>query len=207
MTPFRLLEARAVALRLGIVDTDQLIPARFLRRPRSPDHARLLFHDRRFGPDGSPKPFPLNECVNAAAQVLVSDGEFGVGSAREQAAWALYEFGIRCVVAPRFGDVFRENATRCGVLPIALDASGLAALLAHLDRRPDALLRVDLPAQSIEGWPEGPATFAIDPFDKLLLTEGLDEYSLTAREAAAHDRFDRAYARRFPWFATRLVRD
>jgi len=206
MTPFHVSEARAVALRLGIVDTDQLIPARFLRRPRSPDHARLLFHDRRFGADGtSLSDSPLNDPRNADAQILVVDGEFGVGSAREQAAWALYEFGFRVVVALRFGDVFRENALRCGILPILLAPSIVTAIMDWLAQQPDGVLRLDLAGQRIDGWPDGPATFDIDPFDKLLLAEGLDEYALTKLQREAHERFDQYYALRFPWFASRLT--
>jgi len=204
MTPFRVLRARAVPIAIGMVDTDQIIPARFLKRPRGPDHARLLFHDRRFAPDGAAiGGFPLDRPEFAGAAIMISADEFGTGSAREQAVWALCAQGISCVLAPRFGAVFRENAIRNGLLPVALPRDLIAALIAGIQARPAAVVVIDLPAQHVVDPVGAKHGFDIDPFEKLLLIEGLDELSFTSRNAGAIAAFERAYADSYPWMAPR----
>jgi 3-isopropylmalate/(R)-2-methylmalate dehydratase small subunit len=190
MTPFTILRARAVVLDLGIVDTDQVIPARFLKFPRGPAYRDYLFHDRRVrSRETGAAPFPLDRPEAAGARILISTGEFGVGSAREGAVWALDAFGFRAVLAPRFGDTFHDNCVRNGILPAALPLEALARLRAALTDA-DAEIGIDLPKQEI-GAAHSPALrFEIDPFDKELLLKGLDEIALTETYGRAIAEFE-----------------
>ena len=133
MEPFTRLDATAIPLSVPNVDTDQIIPARFLWRKRNDGWGHLLFHDLRFSDAGAPKPeFILNRDDYRGARILVADRNFGCGSSREHAVWALYDFGIRAVMAPSFGDIFYNNSLQNGLLPIILPAERVAALRALL---------------------------------------------------------------------------
>ncbi len=172
MTPFKLLHGPAVAIDRANIDTDQIIPSRFLRKPRSAGYQNFLFHDlRREEPD-----FPLN----GMSPVILAAGEnFGCGSSREGAVYALVDSGIRCVIAPSFGDIFAGNAAKNGLLTIVLPAPLVARLRAQL---PGAIA-VDLPAQRID-FPDGSGHgFAVEPFRKRCLVEGLDDIGLTLEHA------------------------
>lgn len=193
MEPFVTLTAPAVPLDIANIDTDQLLPARFLKKPRSAGYGNFLFHDER-------KPgFPLDDPAYAGARVLVTDRNFGCGSSREGAVYALVDGGFRCVVAPSFGDIFAANAAKNGLLTIILPEDAAAALRRQLQEAPGAEVIVDLAAQTLTG-PDGRAlSFAIDPFKKECLVEGLDDVALTLRHQDAIDAFDRADAEARPW--------
>lgn len=188
MTPFTTLDGLAVALDRSNVDTDQIIPARFLRKPRSAGYQNFLFHDvRQAEPD-----FPLNGCEPA---ILVADANFGCGSSREGAVYALVDAGIRCVIAPSFGDIFAGNAGKNGLLTIVLAPDLAAALRAQLP----APVRVDLPAQQVR-FPNGTEHgFAIDAFRKRCLVEGLDDIGLTLAHGAEIAAFQAADRTARPW--------
>ncbi|MFS2008917.1 3-isopropylmalate dehydratase small subunit [Azospirillum sp. CT11-132] len=199
MDPFVTLTAPAVPLDIANIDTDQLLPARFLKKPRSAGYGNFLFHDER-------KPgFPLDDPAYAGAAVLVSDRNFGCGSSREGAVYALVDGGFRCVVAPSFGDIFAANAAKNGLLTITLPEEAVATLRRQLQEAPGAAVTVDLPAQTLTG-PDGrPLPFAIDPFKKECLIEGLDDVALTLRHQDAIDLFDRRDAERRPWVVPGVV--
>ena len=152
MQTFERLDAPAAALDAPNVDTDQIIPARFLWRARNDGFGELLFNDLRTNEDGTPKPgFALNQPGAKDAQVLVADRNFGCGSSREHAVWALMDAGIRVVIAPSFGDIFFNNSLKNGLLPIVLPEARCAELRAALDRQPGARMVVDLEAQTVSG--------------------------------------------------------
>jgi 3-isopropylmalate/(R)-2-methylmalate dehydratase small subunit len=194
------LTAVAAPLDLPNVDTDRVIPARFLRNPRSAGYGQFCFHDMRVSPDGSEDPdFVLNRAAYRDAGILVAAENFGCGSSREGAVWALAGRGIRAVVAPSFGDIFYENCLRNGLLPVRLPAAAVAGLRETLHRMPGATVTIDLPAQTVTG-PDGVAHgFDIDPFRKQALLEGLDDIGLTLRHAAAIDAFEQRQAAERPW--------
>lgn len=199
MDPFVTLTAPAVPLDIANIDTDQLLPARFLKKPRSAGYGNFLFHDER-------KPgFPLDDPAYAGAAVMVTDRNFGCGSSREGAVYALVDGGFRCVVAPSFGDIFAANAAKNGLLTVTLPEDAVAALRRQLQEAPGATVTVDLPAQTLTG-PDGrPLPFAIDPFKKECLIEGLDDVALTLRHQDAIDLFDQRDAERRPWVVPGVV--
>ena len=199
MEPFRLLDAVAAPLAMANVDTDQIIPARFLWRKRHEGWGHLLFHDLRFADDGAPRPeFVLNQDAFRAARVLVADINFGCGSSREAAVWSLYDYGIRVVIAPSFGDIFFNNSFQNGLLPIMLPPERVAALRTMVEQAPGTRISVDLAAQTVTG-PHGQESFDIDPFRKECLLAGTDDitYTLAHRDAIAA--FEQAYATKVPW--------
>ena len=200
MEKFVHLQAVAVPMAAPDIDTDQIIPARFLRKPRGEGLASYLFHDLRFAPDGSEQPdFVLNHPAWHAARILVANTNFGCGSSREYAVNALMDFGFRAVIAPGFGDIFRNNALTNGLLAITLPAADVAALREALAAEPGATMAVDLAAQTVTG-PDGRLhAFAIDPFRKRCLIEGVDELDVTLSEREAIAAFERAQADEMPW--------
>jgi 3-isopropylmalate/(R)-2-methylmalate dehydratase small subunit len=194
MTPFTVLEGVAAPLDKSKVDTDQILPARFLRRPRKEGYAQFLFRDWRDDPD-----FILNQAAFREARILVADRNFGGGSSREQAPWGLTDYGIRCVIASDFGDIFYFNSLKSGLLPVALDIALCIKLREQLHARPGATMRVDLPNQTVTG-PDGAAyLFKIDAFRKRCLLEGLDDIGLTLQNDAAISAFEKSYRQRFEW--------
>jgi 3-isopropylmalate/(R)-2-methylmalate dehydratase small subunit len=198
--PFRRLTAVAAPLDLPNVDTDRIIPARFLRQPRSVGYGQFLFHDLRVRPDGREDPgFVLNRPPYRAARILAAAENFGCGSSREGAVWALAGYGIRAVVAPSFGDIFAENCLKNGLLPVVLPAGVVAALIRRLEAAPGATVTVDLAAQTVRG-PDGLAhRFEIDPFRKEALLGGLDEIALTDRYREALTAFEARHVAEWPW--------
>ena len=179
MEPFTTLTAVAVPLDLANVDTDQIIPARFLGRPR-PEQVAALFHDLRFDVDGAPRPsFPLNRPEYAAARILVADRNFGCGSSRENAVTTMIDNGLRAFVAPSFGDIFFSNCFQNGALPVRLPAERVAALRDALRASPGATITIDLQAQTVRGPDDLTDRFDIDPFRKDCLLRGVDAISLT----------------------------
>jgi len=200
MEPFVILDGIAAPLDRPSVDTDQILPARFMRRPRQEGFKHLLFRDLRFRDDGSEiLDFVLNQAPYRDARILVADRNFGGGSSREQAAWSLADFGIRCVIASDFGDIFYANALKCGLLPVPLDLDVCRRVRQQLHARPGATLRIDLPEQTVTA-PDGVLYgFAIESFRKRCLVQGLDEIDLTLLHAEAITAFETEYRRRFDW--------
>lgn len=200
MEPFVTLEAVAAPLDRSNIDTDQILPARFLRRPRKEGYQDFLLRDMRFREDGSEIPeFILNRGPFRRARILVADRNFGGGSSREQAPWGLMDFGIRCVIASDFGDIFYRNSLRSGLLPVELEIDVCIAIREQLHARPGATLRVDLVRQEVTA-PDGTLySFRIDPFRRHCLLAGLDEIGLTLQYESEIATFEQSYRQRFDW--------
>jgi 3-isopropylmalate/(R)-2-methylmalate dehydratase small subunit len=176
MDPFTTVTSAVVPLVADDVDTDQIIPARFLTATSKTGLGEHLFANWRYDAGGAPRPgFVLNQPGMAGRRVLLAGANFGSGSSREHAPWALVDFGFRAVVATSFADIFRTNALKNGLLPVALEPDAHARLVAHLDTDPDAEVVVDLAAATLH-LPDGQAVrFPIDPFAQTMLVEGRDE--------------------------------
>jgi 3-isopropylmalate/(R)-2-methylmalate dehydratase small subunit len=203
MEPFRRLEAVACPLPLSGIDTDQLIPARFMSRSRAEGYGGFLLHDLRFDADGQPKPdFPLNDPARAGARILVTRRNFGGGSSREAAAYALVDYGIRCVIAPSFGDIFTGNAVNNGLLPARVSEQEAESLLAFLETGRE--LAVDLDAVTITAG-ETSIGFAIDPVRRVKLLNGWDDLDLTLSHSDAIAAFAEADHARRPWLSPRAI--
>jgi len=200
MEPFKRLDSVAVPLALPNIDTDQIIPARFLWRPRASLYGDLLFNDLRYRQDGAPdQNFILNEPRYAGAKILVAERNFGCGSSREQAVWALYDYGFRAVIAPSFGDIFYNNGCKQGLLPVVLPEPDVASLRAAI--ADGGNLIVDLAAQIVEV-PGGMVfPFEIAAFRRQQLLEGLDEIAYTLGLGDAITEFESEYDRDLPWLA------
>lgn len=197
MQPFGILDAPACPLPLSNVDTDQLIPARFMKRSRVEGYGQFLLHDLRFDAEGRPHAeFPLNDPRHAGARILVARRNFGAGSSREAAVYALADYGIRAVIAPSFGDIFSANAVNNGVLPARIDEAAAERLLDGLDD--GGTLRLDLTAGTITAGEEAIA-FDIDPIWRVKLLNGWDDIDMTQSYGAMIDAFATADARRRPW--------
>ena len=190
--PFGTLTSTAAVLPHDDIDTDQIIPARFLTTTERAGLGAHLFADWRYDRDGQPRAeFPLNRQAARVARILVAGRNFGCGSSREHAPWALLDFGFRVVVAPSFGDIFRENSLKNGLLPVALTEREHEAVVRTLDRDSGAELSVDLDTQSIKLPAAGQFQFPIDPFAKHCLALGVDQlgYLLDASgEIATYER-------------------
>ena len=200
MEPFRRLDAVAMPMGTPNVDTDQIIPARFLWRKRDDGWGHLLFNDLRFNDDGSEKPqFVLNQPPYREAKVLVADRNFGCGSSREHAVWSLYDYGFRAVIAPSFGDIFFNNSFQNGFLPIVQPIEVCEALRASLEQNPGAHIVVDLEAQKVIS-PDGTEYgFDIDPFRKECLLAGTDEIRFTLSQDDKIAAFEKKYESGMPW--------
>jgi 3-isopropylmalate/(R)-2-methylmalate dehydratase small subunit len=205
MEPFTKLTAIAAPLDEINVDTNQLCPSRFSKTPRGPAYARVLLHDARFNADGSEKDYVLNREPYRQAAILVTGCNFGCGSSREGAVYGLYEFGIRCVIAPAFGEIFLNNCYKNGLLPVVLTEETAAGIRRQLRERPGAQLSVDLPRQSVTDAEGRNYRFEISPVRKRCLVEGLDDIARTQQyqpAIAAFEAKDRA-ARPWLWFHQR----
>ena len=194
MEPITRLEARAVPIDRPNVDTDQIVPARYLQKPRSVPFGDYLFRDLRFDADGVEKPeFVLNQAAYRGAGIVVADENFGCGSSREHAVWALRDYGVCVVIAPSFGDIFASNAAKNGLLTLVLPGGVVKGMIEALKVEPGLEIAIDLQAQSV--WlPNGPVRrFEIDPYRKHLLLNGLDELGFTLGELGRIEAFERAY--------------
>lgn len=179
MQPFRRISGIAAPLALANIDTDQILPARFLKRPRDARYPTYAFHDLRFDPDGTPRPdFVLNDPRFAGAQILVTDRNFGVGSSREGAVYALAAIGIRAVIAESFGDIFFSNALKNSLLPVRLAAAAVAELQARAEAGEP--FSVDLEAEQVEVGGQV-YRFSIPAFARTCMLEGLDEIGITLK--------------------------
>ncbi|PTM43432.1 3-isopropylmalate dehydratase small subunit [Bosea sp. 124] len=194
MERFARLDAVALPIAQSNCDTDQIIPARYLQKPRSDNFGNYLFADNRLGKDGKPAPeLPFNQPAYAPAKIVVAERNFGCGSSREHAVWALYDYGMRAAIAPSFGDIFKNNSLKNGLLPIALPEEVVTGLIADLLARPGAEITVDLPAQTVT-LPDGTSHgFEIDPFAKQCLVNGIDELGYTLGLSEAIEAFENSY--------------
>jgi 3-isopropylmalate/(R)-2-methylmalate dehydratase small subunit len=199
MQPFTRLTSVAVPLDIVNVDTDRIVPARFLRKPRSAGYENFLFHDLREGKAD----FPLDRPAYRGAQILVAAQNFGCGSSREAAVWALAGFGLRAWIAPSFGDIFFENSFKNGVLAIVLPIERVAAIREQLEREPGSRLTIDLPSQTVRLADGRVEPFEVDPFRKECLLAGIDEIDLTLRYEADIAAFERRQAAEMPWLHAR----
>ena len=202
MEPFTRLSAIAAPIDQANVDTDRIIPARFLRKPRSGGYGGFLFHDVRFNADGSEVPdFILNRSPYREARILVTDRNFGCGSSREGAVWALTDYGIRAVIAPSFGDIFFNNCFKSGLLPVVLGEEVVTDFRRALRQAPEARISIDLDAETLVG-PDGTRhRMEIDPFHKHCLQHGLDEIGLTLTHADAILAFETRSEAERPWLS------
>lgn len=179
MEPFTTLEAAAIPIDQPNLDTDQIIPARFLGRPR-PTQVDALFHDLRYTPDRTPRPeFVTNMPAFKGARIVVAERNFACGSSRENAVTVMVDNGFRAFIAPSFGDIFFNNCFQNAALPIRLDAARVAEIRAILHAKPGSMVKIDLAAQTVVG-PDGKIDrFDIDSFRKDCLLKGVDEVNLT----------------------------
>jgi len=203
MTPFTRLTARACPLPLANVDTDQIIPARFMKQPRAAGYGGFLLHDLRFGPDGARKGLPIDDPARAGARILVARRNFGGGSSREAAVYALADFGFSCVIAPSFGDIFASNAVNNGLLPARVTEEEAEMLLDLLAGGLDGLT-VDLESATVTAG-NHVVPFAIDPVWRTKLLNGWDDLDLTLSHTAEIEAFAARDREARPWAAPRRV--
>jgi 3-isopropylmalate/(R)-2-methylmalate dehydratase small subunit len=205
MQAFTRVTGVAVPIDLPNVDTDRVIPARFLRKPQgSAGYDRFLFHDVRFNADGSEKPeFVLNQAPHRSATIVVAAENFGCGSSREAAVWALMAYGIRVVIAPSLGDIFHQNCFKNGLLPVILPADVVAGLRRQLHARPGATMTADLETQTVSAPDGGAHHFEIEAFARQMLLSGQDEIALTLGYDARIRDFEARHRVEMPWVPTR----
>jgi 3-isopropylmalate/(R)-2-methylmalate dehydratase small subunit len=198
--PFRIVTSVAVPIDIANCDTDQIIPARFLRKAADdPNYPKYLMHDLRFNPDGTLTEFILNQESYEHAQIIVADINWGCGSSRENAVTALVANGIRAVIAPSIADIHYANCVKNGVLPIQLPREVCDRLRRQLHESPEAEIAIDLETQSLTGPDQAAYTFEIEACDKHRLLNGLDDISLTMEHADAIDEFAERKAANQPW--------
>jgi 3-isopropylmalate/(R)-2-methylmalate dehydratase small subunit len=203
MQKFTTLRGVAAPLPMINVDTDMIIPKQFLKTIKRTGLGKNLFDELRYEMDGKEKPeFVLNKPAYRKAQILVTGENFGCGSSREHAPWALLDFGIRCVIAASFADIFYNNCFKNGILPIKLPQSDVDLLMDDAKRGANAILNIDLEKQEITGPDGGRVHFDIDPFRKHCLLTGLDDIGLTLEKAPSIDRFEARDRQARPWMWT-----
>ncbi len=200
MDAFTTLTAVAAPLPAANVDTDKIIPARFLKTIKRSGLGTHLFDGLRYAPDGSERPeFVLNQPAYRKAEILIAHENFGCGSSREHAAWALLDFGIRCVIAPSFADIFHGNALKNGILPIALPRAVCDALMQDAAMGGNARITVDLERQVVIRPSGEEISFAVDPMRRHFLLNGLDDIGQTLQHEASITAFEQARAATQPW--------
>jgi 3-isopropylmalate/(R)-2-methylmalate dehydratase small subunit len=199
MDKFTVLTGVAAPLRIINVDTDMIIPKQYLKTIKRTGLGKGLFAEMRYREDGSENPdFVLNKPAYRKAQILVAGDNFGCGSSREHAPWALLDFGIRCVISTSFADIFYNNCFKNGILPITVSPDDLEKLFDDAERGSNATLTIDLEKQEIRGPDGGTVRFDVDPFRKRCLLNGLDDIGLTLEKSAAIESFEKKLAGR-PW--------
>ncbi len=200
MDKFVKLTGVAAPLPVVNIDTDMIIPKDYLKTIKRTGLGTGLFDEARYNEDGTPNPdFVLNKPAYQNAQILVAGDNFGCGSSREHAPWALLDFGIRCVISTSFADIFYNNCFKNGILPIVVSPEDLDKLMDDASRGSNAVLTVDLEAQEISGPDGGRISFEIDAFKRHCLLNGLDDIGLTMEKAASIDSFEKANAASRPW--------
>jgi 3-isopropylmalate/(R)-2-methylmalate dehydratase small subunit len=200
MEPFKKLEGVAAPLNMINVDTDMIIPKQYLKTIQRTGLGKALFDEMRYNADGSEKPdFVLNKPAYRKAQILVAGDNFGCGSSREHAPWALLDFGIRAVIAPSFADIFYGNCFKNGILPIKLPQAEVDKLMDDAERGANAVITIDLEAQEIRGPDGGCIKFEVDAFKKQCLLNGWDDIGLTMRTEDKISAFEKNKAVQQPW--------
>jgi 3-isopropylmalate/(R)-2-methylmalate dehydratase small subunit len=200
MEKFTKLEGVAAPLKMINVDTDMIIPKQYLKTVHRTGLGKALFSEMRYKDDGSENPdFILNKPAYRNAKVLVADNNFGCGSSREHAPWALADFGIRCVISTQFGDIFYNNCFKNGLLPIKVSAEDLEKLFDDADRGANATLTIDLENQEIRGPDGGVVKFEIDAFRKHCLLNGLDDIGITLVKDAKIGSYEEKVKAARPW--------
>ena len=199
MEKFTKLSGVAAPLPMVNVDTDKIIPKQFLKTIQRSGLSKGLFYELRFDEQGNPKDFVLDQPAYKDAKFLVAGDNFGCGSSREHAPWALLDAGIRCVIAPSFADIFYNNCFKNGILPITLPQEQVDLLMDDAERGSNAVITVDLEKQEITGPDGGTLTFEIDPFRKHCLLNGLDDIALTLEKESAITRFEAERESAQPW--------
>ena len=200
MDKFTTLTGIAAPLPMVNVDTDMIIPKQFLKTIKRSGLGVNLFDEMRYDRDGNEIPeFVLNRPAYRNAEILVAGDNFGCGSSREHAPWALLDFGIRCVIAPSFADIFYNNCFKNGILPIVLPQEEVDKLMEDAERGANATLTVDLEKQTIEGPDGGSISFEIDPFRKHCLLNGLDDIGLTLEKDAKIGGYEEQRRQTAPW--------
>jgi len=202
MQPFQTLTATAAKLDQVNVDTDQIIPKQFLKKIERTGFGIHLFHDWRFLDDAGQKlnpDFILNQPRYQGAQILVAGDNFGCGSSREHAPWALLDYGFRSIIAPSFADIFYNNCAKNGILLVALPEASVQQLFIEIEENAGCELTVDLPNQKVQS-PKGlEFSFEIDPFVKHRLLNGLDDIGWTLQFQSAIEKFEASYQKQAPW--------
>ncbi len=200
MEPFRQLDGIAAPLNMINVDTDMIIPKQFLKTIHRTGLGKALFDEMRYNQDGSEKPdFVLNKPAYRQAKILVAGENFGCGSSREHAPWALLDFGIRCIIATSFADIFYNNCFKNGILPIRLPQAQVDKLMDDAERGANARIAIDLEKQEIRGPDGGCISFEVDSFRKQCLLNGWDDIGLTLRDAEGIATFEKRHLAQAPW--------
>ena len=200
MEKFTVLTGVAAPLRIVNVDTDMIIPKQYLKTIKRTGLGKGLFSEMRYRDDGSENPdFILNKPAYRQAKILVADDNFGCGSSREHAPWALLDFGIRAVISTSFADIFHNNCFKNGILPIAVSKEQLEKLFDDAERGANATLTIDLDKQEIRGPDGGVIRFHVDAFRKHCLLNGLDDIGLTLQKRDAIDTFEKKAGAARPW--------
>jgi 3-isopropylmalate/(R)-2-methylmalate dehydratase small subunit len=203
MEKFTKLTGVAAPLPMVNVDTDKIIPKQFLKTIKRTGLSAGLFYELRFDEDGNEKGFVLDQPAYKDAKILVAGENFGCGSSREHAPWALLDAGIRCVIAPSFADIFYNNCFKNGILPIVLPAEQVDLLMDDAERGANAVVTVDLEAQEITGPDGGRIAFEIDPFRKHCLMNGLDDIGLSLQKSDKIEAFEAKRRQAQPWLQAR----
>lgn len=205
MQPFTVLAAVAAPLEIASVDTGMILPGRYMRRHRRPghDYGEAFLHDLRFDASGQPRnDFVLNDPAYRSAKILVTGRDFGCGSSREGAAFAVMDFGLRALVGPSFGEIFQVNCIQNGILAITLPQAAIDDLWRQLRERPGALITVDLPNQSLIAPDRSVHAFDISPLRKDRLIRGIDDIDVTLEYRDAIESFEAGRRAAFPWLPT-----
>jgi 3-isopropylmalate/(R)-2-methylmalate dehydratase small subunit len=200
MQKFDTITGVAAPLNITNIDTDMIIPKQFLKTILRTGLGKSLFYEMRYTQESVELPdFVLNKPQYRKAEILVAGDNFGCGSSREHAPWALLDFGIRCVIATSFADIFYNNCFKNGILPIVVSAEDQKKLLDDAQRGANATMTIDLPAQEIRGPDGGKVKFEIDPFRKHCLLNGLDDIGLTMEKADSIAAFEKKNSASHPW--------
>ncbi len=208
MVPINELKSKAMPLPLPNIDTDQIIPKQFLKRIERTGYEDFLFYDWRYkhdvADDVSPNPdFVLNKPEYGGAKILIAEKNFGCGSSREHAAWALNQFGFLAVIAPTFADIFFSNAGKNGIILVRLSEADVQTLMARSTKNPDHIITINLEHQTVTDDEGFKASFDIDPFRKFCLLNGYDDIGLTLRHVAELDAFESKHDNEF-WSAPKV---